>query len=400
MQVLLWSIACLLLAPLSLAGRLYDEKYFIVQKENSIDVIPSIEAPTFENSTTYPIFYNQETYNCYIPEIKDVKLVDDTLYNNATTLREEKLLAIKIIEQFNQMHRQKNIITEAGYWQYMLRPGLDINQYHVELYEDETVMNMFKLAAWPELNPVTSSYQDSDNPYKVLSDFELITSQDGTRYVTQRVGNGEICDLTGLPRSTILNYKCSKDAINPRIRNIHEWRTCEYQMDVEFHLFCGISMWTQPPSMQSNDITCFPDSNSALVSAAGNETQTFHERLDMHNVKLLPFRKGIFLRGNDYKYDILLTKDYHLRGSEMAESYKKLLDDLIDAFEDRKTLVLKHPKSGTQVVDMTKEYSIGFDIYDTDLTFVGAVQINRDSNGVLVVTLGDAIIPDDTNFLK
>lgn len=420
-------IQTLILAYLTqvvLCQKLCDKKYFVVQHENPLDPATFDKIKQSSNFSTYSLSYNYENFKCYIPEIDDTQLLVDNISSDASTLKQEKDQAIDIIRNFNYAYRNTSTVTEAGYWKYVLNFDYSILQVHSEHSENGSIMVMdqYLLASWA--NNDTNSLdafsffleKSTSDPYLMTSDFELITLDDGTKSVTQRVGNGEICDLTGRPRSTIINYKCNENNKHPILTNIHEWRTCQYLMDLESNFFCNYSMWTPPQSAVNNDINCYPmmedfaavmesDMVSENRNYVSNAVGPFHERLNIKNMKLNPLGIGLFFatHGNSYKFDILLTKDYNLWRDDSGNSFRKLLYDITAGIQKsmkHMKLTVRASDGLLRVLTFKTEFKIAFDVYDKDLAFAGTVQIENDLNGALVSKFDMINIPDNTNCLE
>ncbi|TID28058.1 hypothetical protein CANINC_002739 [Pichia inconspicua] len=341
--------------------------------------------------------FDKIEFECYIPVIENIEVDSRNLHNDPNTMKQEKDVAIDAIRNFHLTHRNTSVTLDSGYWRYMLRFDHDILQLHSEANVDGSIfINHFKLASWSDnddpFSLETIPYfidKGASDPYKFESDFELINSEDMTKYVTQRLGNGEICDLTGIPRTTIINYKCNEKASAPVLKNIHEWRTCDYVMDLEASYFCRWPMWSSTSSALKSNIECFP--NEEVLDSQ------YPERLSLQDSELKPLKTGIFFvkkRHSPYKFDILLTKKY--------DELDQLLYDITEGIRKKiklKKLVLRESDKSIYLPSLTRKFTIGYDIYDFDLSFLGTVQIENDSNGIFISKLVDLNLPENTNCL-
>lgn len=394
-------LRCLILLGLgqhAVCAKLFDTKYVVIHHENPIDAERTEMYRHSSNYTDYSVTFDQFVYKCHIPLIENNENPFRNVHNDPNTLKQEKEQAIAAIRSFHQMHRNTSVSIDSGYWKYMLRFDHDILQLHSEPNADGTIfISHFKLASWSDnddpLSLDTLPYfmdKGASDPYEFESDFELINSDHGTKYVTQRVGNGEICDLTGFPRSTIINYRCNEKAVFPVLKNIHEWRTCDYIVDLEASYFCRMPMWSSAKSALNN-IDCFPNVEDPDI--------IYHDKLSLQGSDLEPLKEGIFFvknRINPHKLDILLTKNY-------SGKLEELLNDITEGIHKKiksKRFVLWEDGKLLYVPSITTEFTVGYDIYDNDLSFLGTVQIENDITGRTISKLAHLELPESSNCLN
>ena len=373
-------------------------KYYV--RKNSYDNVT--------NPTIYNVHSSGEEYTCQIPSNVHFTSSEIESLKSSSEMKLEKDNAIEVIKEFNLQHRNNTAFKEIGYWKYLVRFDHDIQQFHTDIYDGIMRVDNYKLAAWSDNDDNDSFdsipyYKDdnSKNPYLSTSDFELITSDDGTKYVSQRIGNGEICDITGRRRVTTINYYCSEQDINPHIRNIHEWRTCEYIFDIESIYFCSFDMWTEPKTSSNNVISC----DLKVEDEIDEEIRTNPSiSIGSAKNKLEPLSPGIFLLKNttNSKFDLLLTRNYNLWENETQnEGFQKLLTDISLGFQRYiKNLRLTITESEVKVVKLTDPIKIIFDVYDIDRSLIGDVVLEQDENGFIVSYFTDEESPIDTNCLS
>lgn len=395
MHLLLYQL--LLLSTVGICGDPFGLKYYVVEHN---DISESNSLANDSVVSRYSLAADNTYYNCFIPVKKGERQED--IGESETELENMKTDAINVIREFNRDSRPIRTLKEGGYWNYLIRYDHDILQFH--FYHDDTNrVDIFKLAAWSD-NDDRSSFNSTPyyladpqrDPYGVSSDFEMVTMHDGTRFVSQKIGNGEICDLTGLPRYTTINYFCNDKLDRPLLRSIREWKTCEYLIDLESQEFCKHPMWTLPKSLMSNRIDCYP--------VKEHEDEIFERSLALENMSLIPFTEGIYFVFDisSPKFVLTLTQNYHLwtgEDSETLEKFQKLLIDISVGLE-KFLRNRKFENTNEQIKNAflaSDRMDIIFEIYDIDQSYIGNVRLTKDADIVLYFT--DESVPDDTNFL-
>jgi hypothetical protein len=384
-------------------GQAFDQKYYVIRHDHKLD-FDSIQT----NETDfipYKLPFDSIDYQCFIPINGFDESIEKNRNMNITELEIEKNLATDIIKNFNFNLRDESVIKERGYWSYAVRFDHDIHQFHRDMTENGPgALFDYKLAAWSD-NDDTNTFESIPyykderhykDPYSFKSDFEMIKLEDGTKYVSQRISNGEICDLTGLPRSTTINYFCNDKHKAPFIKEVHEWRTCEYIIDLESNEFCGHSMWTPPKTLVNNHIDCFPTTIS---------DEPINKILDSQDLKLDPLTNGMFLakKGDSLKFSLLLVKNYDLWsvGSEEYPShFQNLLMDLSLGFQryikNKKLMVAS--KDTFVVLSLVNPFKIIFEVYDIDKSYIGNIKLDQDENGFIVASFVDDDVPEEGNL--
>ena len=389
---------------LTSCGTNYDKNYLVIKHNEASDFLGYSE--DHSNSTLYKVRADNIDYKCWIPFVLDDEETarKHDMDNIQTELKKRE--AISVIKNFNFQWRDRFVSRNGGYWSYQLRFDYDIRQYHdmgARRENGEPMTVDFKLAAWTDHDQDISlfskpSYQmtDEKNPYKSELDFEMRTSEDGKKYVTQRIANGEICDLTGLPRSVTINYLCNDKVTVPTIRNVHEWKTCEYSLELESDYFCGHDMWTLPKELISNNVDCYPDMFQGIVS------RTF----DLEKMSLKPLTGGIFMGWegeNAVKFNLILTKNYRIKDEDSEDDetnnshYHHLLMDISLGFQ---TLIRNVQLwRGSERIKWNTIFKLVTELYDIDRSYVGNIQLEQDENGYIVSSFTDEQVPEQSNFV-
>lgn len=383
----------------------YDDRYQVILHEYPLNALTNNDNETSLTNDILPEYksdnFTDFKVNCYDVEfqcmIPNVKKNDDFITSNNInpTQFEEKNEAIQVIKNFTTNYRGIQIGLKTGFWDYMITFDYNIYQYHiVSNTPDDPSRIDFLLASWSDkgdddlFQMKPKDEIDTNNTYLMKSNFELITQDDGTRFVTQRIGNGEICDVTGLPRTTTINYICNHEVPLARINDVSEWRTCEYIIEVQSSWFCNYSMWTVPKAFEKHNINCYP------------EVQ-LRKTLNLNSISLEPLASGIFLgRFQDKSvFNVVLTKKYNFWNEESELDFQKFLGDLSLAFQFYiRNKLLLNPKK-TETVFTSDTFQIIAELYDADRVYVGNIRLDQDENGFLVSYFTDEEVTD-TNFLS
>lgn len=394
-------------------GTFYDKKYAII---NHATPLSNSNIEDSLNFTQYSVNSNGMAYNCWIPHVELEANSFDITNENTTWFEIEKRHAIDAIKNFNLKYRGNHVKIRNGYWTYMLRFDHDIYQYHqnenIRIENGalkDSFFTDFKLASWTDddktLNFNSQPYYNfspTKDPYSTESDFEMLTMEDGTKYVTQRIGNGEICDLTGLPRAVIIKYLCNDKIETPIITNLNEWKTCEYALDLESNYFCNFTMWTPPKELVNNKVNCYPENDDI------NKREI--EILQFDDVKIEPLINGIFLgrnKLNSNKFFLLLTKDYDIWVEDIegttanTENIHRLLTDISLGFQIaiRNKRLSSLSDNSPVVIKWDDRFKLVSKLYDIDRTLMGNFELEQDENGFLVSHFVDYDVPEETNFI-
>lgn len=391
-------------------GSNYEKKYYVIKHNQPLDNTFGYTEVS-SNVTLYSVRADSIDYQCWIPLVEDEKETIGNFDVDGKQKEVEKREAIAVIKDFNRKYRDLNVYRRNGYWSYQIRFDYDIRQYHqTDNFGPSGAIGAptadFKLAAWTDEESDIGIFgkpsyliTDAKDPYRSESDFEMITSEDGTKYVTQRIGNGEICDLTGLPRSVTIKYLCNDKVHVPIISNVNEWKTCEYSIELESDYFCNHNMWTLPKELISNSVDCYPDIFQPMLTQV----------LDLQKISLEPLIGGVFLgreKKNKNKFSLLLTKDYKIKDEasesdeENSSNYRRLLMDISMGFQN---LIrnLRLPR-GSVLTPMkwNDSFKLITELYDIDRSYVGNIQLEQDENGFIVSFFTEDSVPESSNFIE
>lgn len=385
-------------------GTNYDKNYYVIKHNEPLDILGYSEENS--NSTLYKVKADNIDYKCWIPFVEDEEETARDYDMDSIQMELEKRKAISAIKDFNFQFRNRSVSRNGGYWSYQIRFDYDVRQYHEMRTvgaNNEPMTVDFKLAAWTDYDQDIAlfgkpSYQmtDEKNPYKYELDFEMRTSEDGRKYVTQRIANGEICDLTGLPRSVTIKYLCNDKVTVPIIRNVHEWKTCEYSIELESDYFCAHDMWTLPKELINNSVDCYPDIFEGIVRRG----------FDFEKIFLEPLARGIFMgreRENSLRFILVLTKNYKIKDEDSEDdemnssNYHHLLMDMSLGFQN----LIRNVRlwRGSERIKWNSAFKLIAELYDIDRSYVGNIQLEQDENGFIVSSFTDDPVPEQSNFV-
>lgn len=335
--------------------------------------------------------YDIGGYRCMMPIVEVGEEVEQVNLKTQYELEMEKTQAIESIVQFNRhwQDKLKYITLHHGYWHFTLMFNNSLHQTH---FEDEQHINAdgqpvhFKsMVASYTLFKVDGLYSDSD--------FELMTLDSGLKYVTQNIGAGQECDLTGLPRSTIINYMCNPQAKIPLLTKVDEWRTCAYMATLESDWFChnNSSAWSPELVSQQVSLTCVLHEH-----ILNDQTEQFVPPLDVSKYKYSPVHSGVLLGRPKNESDvsiILLTKDFNIYNFSLDESgTNQSLDIFLEHLGlgfDRliKRAQMENPLGRPVAKTDTLAYSLP--LYDMTRTIIGSVLIEQKEGKIATYMTND-----------
>lgn len=333
-------------------------------------------------------------YNCVIPETPKGRQIDAVKILSPYELEVQKKEAISLIGDFNTYWRQRPIVSlHHGYWDYTLVINEFLFQNH---FEDVQGIS--------DENKQTESYKSLAASYSLFqvqresveSDFELITLDSGLKYVTQNIEGGQECDLTGLPRSTIIKYLCNPDADSPILSKVEEWRTCAYMATLESDWFCSnnsSSAWSQETSNEELEVKCV-----LYDDPTENDGWEFTPPLNLWKYKYSPLAMGVFFGHSKEKNDVdvmLLNKEFYLHDATLDEFGR---NDKWDSFLQMigagfgkliKSELLRDP-SDLFAVSTNDIVSFTLPLYDLNRMIIGSVLIEQ-VEGNIVAYMTNAI---------
>lgn len=158
------------------------------------------------------------------------------------------------VEQYNEtelndmLNDGVNIITNSfkgclpylgGFWNYELCSNSGLSQFDGD---PQTSTSRYQLGR------IKQSVKDRD--------FQLLYDDFGY-YISELVGSGDICDLTGHPRVVEIQYVCRPAAGSASIQWVREIKTCHYEIQVAIPGLCNLEILSKSEDQKiSNSIVC------------------------------------------------------------------------------------------------------------------------------------------------
>lgn len=226
--------------------------------------------------------------------------------------RQEKLLITDKLIQIHDNYSRNNVcaIHAASYWAYEFCFNGAFDQYHY--FRDATIKDVDGPIYTLGRNPIAEKDQD----------FEIVRNDllgtDGSAYISQLIGNGDICDITLKPRSTFIHYKCGKGLKAPVIESVSELRTCQYQVDILLPELCDLDIF-QPRQTLTYKFKC-----QALTKEG-----EIPKKINLVEYKVYPLGFNLFvgaLKSSEGSMSVLFT-------NKMGPlNYDRLRTDIIRGF--------------------------------------------------------------------
>ncbi|KAH6570627.1 hypothetical protein BASA50_007812 [Batrachochytrium salamandrivorans] len=167
--------------------------------------------------------------------------VDNVLFRREALLAAQKLLrSIKCLYH-----------VPGGYWTYELCMGGKIRQFY---HTAETTEDRKKKP--PGSTPTEYILGRSGNIKS--EDVVLQTDLSGSAWVLKETwGGGTMCDLTGVPRETIIEYHCSQVS-EDTITSLREVSSCRYLIVIKTFKLCRNSIFVRQRAKSAPAIECRP----------------------------------------------------------------------------------------------------------------------------------------------
>lgn len=204
--------------------------------------------------------FHGDDYICILPvlEPEEANENDESIAlekkRDELVRQEAKSKALQLLEPL----KEKCLYYVEGYFMYSLCYGNEITQFHpaqvqsnpeVPIPEegtDQYILGRFNKA-------------DQDQKADVVKerfDVTVQSSDAGTKYLSQRLGGGTICDLTGFERNIEIQYYCNHKVPNDMIAWIKEVKTCSYEVLVYSPRLCTEMAFATPKEHDVHSIMC------------------------------------------------------------------------------------------------------------------------------------------------
>jgi protein OS-9 len=150
----------------------------------------------------------------------------------------------------------------SGWWSYSFCYGKTVVQFHAvagrpgeaPTPEDNSLEYVLGRAQKP--SDSTANHDQDDQPKSLPPPNGQLQVKGDQRYLSQRLEDGTLCDLTGRPRTIEIQYHCSPDTTADRIGWVKEVTTCTYLMVVYTPRLCSDVAFHPPKETRAHPIRC------------------------------------------------------------------------------------------------------------------------------------------------
>jgi protein OS-9 len=221
-------------------------------------------AETYELITSPPF-----RYLCSVPVIAPPPALNRTATElaKAEEARENSRASAKGWELMSVLDGHCMYFT-AGWWSYSFCYGKNVVQYHAlastrpgdpPARDEKTQEYILGRVQKPRGSQTPTDNADPDGQTKSLvpPNAQLQVKGD-QRFLSQRLEDGTICDLTGRPRTIEIQYHCSPGSTADRIGWIKEVTTCTYLMVVYTPRLCSDVAFQPPKETRAHPVRCRP----------------------------------------------------------------------------------------------------------------------------------------------
>ncbi|KAG0670523.1 Protein OS-9 [Maudiozyma exigua] len=228
-------ISCNLLAP-------NDDPHAI--DKYTIDYMSPCRWDTLLNDFKKPdngtfLTFGQDT-QCFIPNAKRDSSAGNSQQdkdNLQTTLEDTLNEAIHVLSDVLDGYC---IIYRNGFWTYRYCPGNELVQLHNDSTDPQTLSYTLGRAK-PELD---------------RREFQLLYNELGY-YVSEIVGMGDVCDVTGAHRLVEVQYVCGETHGIANIQWIRETKICQYEMQISVPELCNLELLSRNEDKKTaNHLQC------------------------------------------------------------------------------------------------------------------------------------------------
>lgn len=284
-------------------------------------------------------------YICHLPADKEVN-ISKPIHSATSELKQR---AIDIIQEtFDNGNCSLAFNIQAGYWTVGYCFGDKVMQFHEDLidfmsgnHKAQLPNHVYVLGKFPNVKPYKQTeirnqrggqrvkldprdFIVFDGEFGSFGDHEVDYSTNTQKFIKHTLGNGEICDLTLQPRTIDIVYKCDQVFGKPRIMEIQEIKTCQYQMIVNVPKLCQIEEFRKNLIHENIiNITCKRIDEKENKSTETVSYDTFfdyhlpnnlesqiakikNEKIDLNQFHINPIGDGFYLGSlkEEYKTDL------------------------------------------------------------------------------------------------
>lgn len=313
--------------------------------------------------------------SCYIPQLPpdwaDSNKEDDE-FEFHRLLEDNLQRGVEII--INSSEKCATFV--SGFWTYEYCPNSQLSQFHGN----------------PKKTPLhyvlaRSQNIDEDRKFQLLyNNFHY--------YISEIVGSGDVCDLTGNPRVVEIQYVCAAAADAATIQWIKEVKTCYYEVQIAVPKLCELELLSSNQDKKK--------SNPLICVNQGKETTSI--------VNLMGKYEPIFVGSDFYLLkphanttidprNILLYSGKHKIKDKFVQSDAELYENIGSAFS-RMLFQQLLISSSERPFKPGDEFSWVSDVVDLQGNFLTRLQFNLSSSSLADITLDSTVqLPENGNLV-
>ncbi|AQZ13840.1 YOS9 (YDR057W) [Zygosaccharomyces parabailii] len=316
-----------------------------------------------------------EDLTCYIPEITGDAFISD---KENDELEFHRLLETNLQRGVNIIVNgsEKCVMFISGFWTYEYCPNSRLSQFHGN---PKTTPLYYVLARSKKYN--------EDREFQLLyNNFHY--------YISEIVGSGDVCDLTGNPRVVEIQYVCAAAADAATIQWIKEVKTCYYEVQIAIPKLCELELLSSNEDKKSsNPVLCISQQQKGtdIVSLMAKYEPIFvgsdFYLLKPHGNTTMDTR------------NVLLYSGKHTIKDGFVESNAELYENIGSAFSRMlfQQLLMSPSESPYKPGD---EFSWVSDILDLQGNFLTRLQFNLSSSSLADITLDSNVqFPEKGNLV-
>ncbi|GAV51111.1 hypothetical protein ZYGR_0AD02940 [Zygosaccharomyces rouxii] len=292
-------------------------------------------------------------------ELEFEKLLEDNLQRGVDIILDEIKECIRFM---------------SGFWTYDYCPKIGLSQFH------DNPQNTLSYV----LGKLKESNQDRE--------FQLLYNN-FDYYISEIVGSGDVCDVTGNPRVVEIQYVCGTAARSATIQWIKEVKTCYYEVQIVVPKLCELELLSSNEDKKmSNPVLCVDQKPPGGTVDLLGKYEPIFVGSDFY---LLDPQTG----STDDQRKVLLYSGKHKVKDGFVESDAELYENIGSAFSRMLYQQLLMPP-GEPAYETGDEISWISDVVDLRGNYLTRLQFNLSSNALADISLSSGIeFPESGNLL-
>lgn len=383
-------------------------------KSFSHNVIDQFQHNSNLSYTLFHIDNKDHDLICVLPNITDAKIISQLNGNDEMPKhKSERQLVREVVSDLQSMFPNLCVFTSGlneGYWTYGYCFGDKVIQFHEDVQQTQKTGKL--TASYPDFVYVLGRFDGSRSDNPQLYDQSTVESQklnheqfhivndplamnEGSsrpaKALMHTLKLGELCDLTGNPRSVEVIYRCDPTMDRmAMITFVHETRTCEYKMVVSVKGLCNYNEFSPVSQERAVDIVCnrLEDDSVEEITLddlvnvyVESEIPVFPKprslHVDIQDFKLTPAGNGYFWGKPQTRNDIYDERTVVFYNGEFTNFFKTFSK----AFSDSMEFKIEAPASSPRkTATWDDKFIAWYEVYDYIGDFKFVVKVMRVKN--------------------